>query len=181
MDSVADRYAVALLSVSREENKIQEYIDEVEQIISVFEKNSDLGRILKDYGLTKDEKKDVLDLCFKNKINQYILNTLYVVIDNKRGAICQEVLEEFVRLAYKDLNIKKGIVYSTIKLTKKEIEQIENKVSKIINAKVILVNKLDANIVGGFKIQVEDFIIDQTIQKRLDDLKTSLLKKERDI
>lgn len=180
MDSVADRYAIALLSLAREENIIPSLIEEVEQVIAIFNKNPDLLRILKDYGLTKEEKKETIDLCFKGRINVYILNTFYILIDNKRGAFTKEVMEEFVRLAYKDLNIKKGIVYSTIKLTKKEMTKMEERTSELLKAKVILENKIDSSLMGGFKIQVEDLIIDQSIKKRLENLKSTLLKKEEE-
>ena len=60
MDTVANRYAVALLSIAREEEKVQEYIDEVEQILDVLEQNEGFLRILKDYGLTNEEKKETL-------------------------------------------------------------------------------------------------------------------------
>ena len=64
MDTVANRYAVALLSIAREEEKVQEYIDEVEQILEVLDQNDGFVRILKDYGLTNEEKKETIDVCF---------------------------------------------------------------------------------------------------------------------
>lgn len=177
MDTVANRYAVALLSIAREEEKVQEYIDEVEQILEVLDQNDGFVRILKDYGLTNEEKKETIDVCFKGKIREYILNTFYVVVDNNRGAIIEDVLKEFVKLGYKELNIKKGFVFTTIILTKEELKQMEAKTSQLLNANVILQNKIDKNLVGGFKIQVDDFIIDQSIKHKLSDLKTTLLKR----
>ena len=177
MDTVANRYAVALLSIAREEKKVQEYIDEVEQILEVLDQNDGFVRILKDYGLTNEEKKETIDVCFKGKVREYILNTFYVVVDNNRGAIIEDVLKEFVKLGYKELNIKKGFVFTTIDLTKEELKQMEAKTSQMLNANVILQNKIDKNLVGGFKIQVDDFIIDQSIKRKLSDLKTTLLKR----
>ena len=54
---------------------------------------------------------------------------------------------------------------------------MEAKTSQLLNANVILQNKIDKNLVGGFKIQVDDFIIDQSIKRKLSDLKTTLLKR----
>ncbi len=178
MDSVASRYAIALLSLAREEKCVKEYIHICEQLLNIFEENEGLQRILRDYGLSSDEKKSTLDLCFKGKIPEYIMNFFYIIIDNRRGNFFREILAEFIRIAYKDLNIKKGTIFSTIKLTEAEIKEIEKKTSEIINATVVLENKLDENLLGGFKIQVEDMIIDESVKKRLDDLKNKLLLKE---
>ncbi|MCH5171365.1 MAG: F0F1 ATP synthase subunit delta [Erysipelotrichales bacterium] len=176
MDSVASRYAIALLSLAREENCVKEYISECEQVVEVLDQNSDLEKILRDYGLSLIEKKETLDLCFKGKVSEYVLNFFYIIIDNKRGNLFKSILLEFVRIGYKELNIKKGTIYSTIKLTEKEIKDIEKRTSEILHSTVVLDNKLDEKLIGGFKIQVEDMIIDESIKKRLDDLKTNLLK-----
>ena len=47
METVANRYAIALLSVAREENKIKEYIEEVEQIASLLNKNKEILKKVK--------------------------------------------------------------------------------------------------------------------------------------
>ena len=64
MDSVASRYAIALLSIAKEENKVNEYVLEVENLVEIFESNKDLVLLLKDHGLSKDEKKETISLCF---------------------------------------------------------------------------------------------------------------------
>ena len=71
MDSVASRYAIALLSIAREENKIKEYVDEIQQIIDILNENKELVILLKNYGLSTSEKKETLDVCFKDKISKY--------------------------------------------------------------------------------------------------------------
>ena len=181
MDNAASRYSIALLSVAREENKIEQYIFQCEQILEIIDQNVDLLRILADFGLNTKEKKETIELCFNNKIEQYILNMLYVAIDNGRGNLVKEILEDFVRIAYKDLNIRKGIVYSTLKFDKQELSALEKRVSQILNSKVVLTNKIDESLKGGFKVEVDDFIIDQSIKKRLENLKLQLLNGERSI
>ena len=178
MDSVANRYAIALLSVAREENKIKEYIEEVEQIASLLNKNKELVVLLKNYGLSIEEKKVVLQQIFEDKINEYILNLFYVLIDNKRGGYLLEVCNEFVRIGLNELNIKRGIVYTTIKLRKQQLTAIEKKVSKILNANVTLTNIIDESILGGLKVQVEDYILDDSMKNHLLKLKENITLKK---
>lgn len=178
MDSVASRYAIALLSIAREEGKIKEYVEEVEKISSLFTYNKELLLLLKDYGLSSLEKKEVIKSCFENKISDYILNLFYVMIDNKRGSHISLVCDEFVRIGLNELNIKKGIVYSTISLTKQQISAMEEKVSQIINANVTLENKIDLSLLGGFKIQVEDYVLDDSLKNQLIKLKEEIILKK---
>ena len=178
MDSVASRYAIALLSIAKEENKVKTYVNEVEDLLEVFESNSDLVLLLKDHGLSKDEKKETLSLCFKGKLNEFVLNLLYVLVDNKRGNCIVDVCNEFVRIGLNELNIKRGFVYTTIKLTKSQLSGMERKISKMLNANVTLQNKIDESLLGGFKIQVEDYILDDSMKTRLSKLKETITLKK---
>ena len=178
MDSIPNRYAIALLSLAREENSIKEYIDEVNQIIKIINDNKELITLLKSYGVSNQEKKSALQTIFENKIKEYILNMFYVMVDNKRGGLVLDVCNEFVRIALKELNLKQGIVYSTIELNKKQIEALSLKVSKILDANVTLTNVIDKSLIGGFKIQVDDYVIDDSSKSRLEKLKDSLKQKK---
>ena len=178
MDSVASRYAIALLSVAREENDIKGYVNEVEEIAKLLKANKELLILLKNYGLSLDEKKQVLKKCFDSRIKEYILNLFYVLIDNKRGGYILDVCNEFVRIGLNELNIKRGIVYTTIKLTSTQLTAIEKKVSKLLNANVTLTNIIDNSILGGLKVQVEDYILDDSMKNRLEKLKETITLKK---
>lgn len=178
MDSVANRYAVALLSLAREENKILDYILEVQSIVGLLKKQPDFLELLKSYGISNNEKKEIIKTCFENKVNQYVVNLFYVLIDNKRGNLICNVCDEFVRIGYNELNIKQGIVYSTIPLNNEQLVKMQQKVSTILKCNVTLKNQIDDSLIGGFKIQVEDYVIDESIKNKLLELKNTInLKK----
>lgn len=178
MDSVASRYAIALLSVARDSNQIKEYNSEVESIINIISNNKGFISLLSSYDIKTNEKKEILNKVFKNKINQYILNLMCVVVDNNRCKYLLDILKEFDRISLNELNVKKGIIYTTIKLTKQQIEKLNEKVSKILKANVYLVNEIDTKLIGGFKIVVDDYIIDDSLKYRLMNLKDEISLKK---
>ena len=83
-----------------------------------------------------------------------------------------------MRIGLNELNIKRGIVYSTIKLTKTQLKGMESKISKMLNANVTLRNVIDENLLGGFKVQVEDYILDDSMKNRLEKLKETITLKK---
>jgi len=97
-----------------------------------------------------------------------------VIIDNHRGKHIKDILKEFDLICLKRLNIKTGIVYSTVSLNDTQINQIEKKVSKLLNAKVRLTNKINPDLIGGLKIEVEDYLVDYSIQSKFTQLKNEL-------
>lgn len=178
MDSVSSRYAIALLSLAREVKGLRSYIKMAEQVNKVFADNEDLLVMLKSYNLTKDEKKDIITTVFCSLGNQFFLNFFYVIIDNQRAKLIPEILDEFIRIGYKELNIRKGIVYTTSPLSKTNLLKLQEKTSSILNANVTLENKIDKNLLGGFKITVDDYLIDNSLAYRLSLLKDELLNKK---
>ena len=101
-----------------------------------------------------------------------------VVVDNNRCKYLLDILKEFDRISLNELNVKKGIIYTTIKLTKQQIEKLNEKVSKILKANVYLVNEIDTKLIGGFKIVVDDYIIDDSLKYRLMNLKDEISLKK---
>ena len=93
-------------------------------------------------------------------------------------SIASDILMEFDRISLNELNIKKGIVYTTIKLTKQQIEKLNEKVSKMLKANVFLVNEIDTKLIGGLKIVVDDYIIDDSLKYRLISLKDEISLKK---
>lgn len=181
MNQLYQRYAVALFSLASEKNQIEDYLNECEQLIEIFEKNEELIFFLKDYGITSFEKKEMLSKLFKDKIKMDIYHFMCVIIDNHRGKYIKDILKEFVLVCLKRLNIKIGIVYSTFALNESQMKQIEEKVSKLLNAKVRLTNKINSKLMGGLKIEVEDYLIDYSIQSKFNQLKnelTNIIRKE---
>ena len=83
-----------------------------------------------------------------------------------------------MRIGLNELNIKRGIIYSTIKLTSSQLKGMERKISKMLNANVTLRNIIDENLLGGFKIQVEDYILDDSMKNRLEKLKETITLKK---
>ena len=55
---------------------------------------------------------------------------------------------------------------------------MEEKVSQIINANVTLENKIDLSLLGGFKIQVEDYVLDDSLKNQLIKLKEEIILKK---
>lgn len=177
MNAIFLRYAIALFSLAKEENKIETYLDEANQLIDIINESETLITFLKDYGIEEDEKKKVLETIFKDKIQNNLLYFLYVVVDNQRGKYLKEILTEFVKYTYKTLNVQTGIIYSTIPLKETDIKKIENKVEKIMNSKIKLKNQIDTNLIGGFKIVVGYTVFDNSILNKIQNLKKDILDK----
>lgn len=72
------------------------------------------------------------------------------------------------------LKIKQGIVYSTKLLKPAEIKKLEQKLSKEYQYEVSLVNLIDKELIGGFKIKIDSIVIEDSIKLELENMKKTL-------
>ena len=75
------------------EEKIKEYVDEVEQIGKLLSQNKDLLTLLKDYGLSTTEKKMLLNA-------KQILVSELVLAESKGKEEVEELVENKINMLY---------------------------------------------------------------------------------
>lgn len=87
------------------------------------------------------------------------------------------IIKKMTKLINDDLKITSGIIYSTVLLTKSEIQAISKKTQSVINLPLELINKLDYHLISGLKIVINDQEFDYSLKARLDFLHSKLLEK----
>lgn len=174
MDSLYSRYANALFSIALEENKIDDYRNEIKMLRKIISENGDLLHLFSSYFIEEKEKNEIIDQTFKS-LNQNTINFMKVIVHNRRANEMIKIFDEFIKDCNESLNVKDGIVYSVNPLDQNQMLKIENAISSKLDCKVELVNIIDEKLIGGVKVQVEDKIFDGSIKNRLENLKNTLI------
>ena len=168
-------YGSALYQAAVETNKKDLILDEAFQVQGVFENNPDFFEFLNFPGISAIEKKDVLKNVFEGKICQELLNLLYVLTDKGRTARYSKIIKAYKDMVDREEGITYGTVYSVEPLKEAQIRKLEEQLTALLKEETKLENKLDASLLGGFKIMVDGRIIDASIRKRLQDLSSQLI------
>lgn len=178
MESVYKSYAVALFELANEANKLEFYQEETKAISNILKDNKEFLNLLTNQFVNKDEKKELLDKVFKNKIDNMILNFLKLLVDKSRFNNSIDIFKEFNSLANEKRGIKEGILYTASSLDDKKIEAIEAKIAKNLGKKVELSVVIDESLIGGFKVVISDLVIDNSIKNKLESLKNDLVEEK---
>lgn len=64
-------------------------------------------------------------------------------------------------------------VYSSVRLTKKETQDIAHMLTKLLGHPVEIENIVDKDIVGGLRIQVADWVLDSSLKYQLETMTQS--------
>ena len=177
MNDLYNRYALALLDIAKEENKVKEYRQEVASFKTVLKENPEIIKILTSYNVTSEEKNDFIDGKLLKLYSESIINFIKVILKNNRGYYLYSIFKETLMRFDDYLSIEQGVIYSTIVLDEKDILKVTQAIERNTNKKVVLRNVIDPSIIGGIKVVLKNDIYDASVLSRVEALRDSLLKK----
>lgn len=171
MTGIANQYALAVFSLAKEIGKEKEYLPILENFSKGVSKETQ--KFFAHPKISITEKKAMLEKVVDDAL---LLNFLKVLVDNDRFS-----LVESIALSYKDIldNLNKIMtvkVISKTALTKINLNKIVKRLETTYHKKIVIEEMIDKTIIGGFKIEFEGNVIDETINRQLADLKSSLVE-----
>ena len=122
------------------------------------------------------EKKDIAGKIFAENISDTTLNFLMLLLDKRRQAYLDSILEEYMSMADEIKNITKGELISAQEVPADEVKALAEKLSASTGKQVQLEQTVDPSLLGGVKIRIGDQIMDGTIAKKLEMLKSQLMQ-----
>lgn len=168
-------YGNALFQAARELNKEEQILEEGRQLVDLFEKEADLYTLINYPSISGAEKKAVLKTIFEGRICQELLNLLYVLIDKSRTRHFFRIIKAYEDLINREEGCTYGTIYSVMPLSREKMEEFEGQTSALLRSNVKLENKTDASLIAGVKILVDGRMIDASVRKRLDDLRSEIM------
>lgn len=161
---IARRYAYAFFDVSKQQNKVKEYYDELNKAIEILQMDK-VKRIFKNKSIDKTKKIEFVEQILKDTDNE-VVNFIKIIISKHREDLIEDIGNEFKNLYKEFFNIKDVKVVSAYPLKeevlKKLKEKLEEKLGKHINIEPVV----DKTILGGLKLIIGNTIIDGSIKAR---------------
>lgn len=172
--SVARRYAEAFFSIAQEQNKIDQYQQELEKLVQIIEETENLKEYLAHLLVPANEKKEIVAKIFADHISSTTLNFLNVLIDKRREAYITTISLEYRDMADESRNIAKADLIAAQEVSEEDVKMLAEKLSASMGKTVQLKVLVDPSLLGGVKIRLGDQIIDGTVAKKLAMLKEQL-------
>ena len=147
----------------------REMLNSLKELSALFSSNEFLGFFLSQ-SIPKEEKKEILRKTL-SKAPPRSKNFFYVLLDNKAFSLLPQILSAYQKLVEKKENICRGLIYSPSPLSLDQKQEIEKALEKFFNKKVDLKLKEDKSLIGGFYIQVGDFLFDSSLKQQLKQFK----------
>ncbi|PDH43624.1 MAG: ATP synthase F1 subunit delta [Rhodothermaeota bacterium MED-G18] len=171
----SERYAKSLLSISIDENLVDEIKSDIDLIKKSFEESREISNLYSSPIIPINNKVKITQKIFEGKLNKYTLNLLYNLIYRKRDNLIITILEKFKELYNFQMNIEESTISTTFDLDSKSLDIVKQFAKKVTGKKITLENTIDKNILGGFNLKIGDKMIDCTVSNKISELRKKLI------
>ena len=174
MTEAASVYGEALYALAKDENKSDMMLVQLKALDESFASEPDFLRLLSAPNLSKIERKEILDTCFKDKLEPYVLNFLKILME--KGYIRQfsSCVQVFCERFNEDHGIMPVSAVTAVPMTQGQKEKLTAKLAAITGKQIELTNTVDPTCIGGVRLDYDGKRVDDTIIHRLDAMSNML-------
>ncbi len=171
---VATRYAEALLISAKAEGVLSEVADSFAAVLEVTATNNSLRVFMDSPQVRTEEKKELLQKVFGEKIEKVLLNFFFLLLDRNRIENTGDIGEVFAELVEQDMGVIRAQVVTAIALPDDLAASLESKLTAYTGKTIILEKKTDPAVLGGVCVTLGDKVLDGTVRTNLNLLSKTL-------
>ncbi len=172
--SVAKRYAQALFQAALDKGQLEIVESDFNLVINEYRNEADFKKFIDSPVISNENKITVITRVFQDRVSDVLMNFLLLLIQKNRENYLVEIHYHFKELLDDYRGIVRGTVYSAVPLTDEQLSELQRLLNKRTGKEVVLVQKIDENLLGGFIVQIKDVVIDSSIRSQLNRLKEQL-------
>ncbi len=172
---LAHKYAMAIFEIAKEENKLDEYGEELSLAGQVVAEHPELRAFLGNPKVQREDKKDVLSKLLKDDLSKMTYNFIMLLVDKRRDNLIEAISHEYMLLSNKEQGIVIADVTEAFPMTGSQEERLKQKLEEITEKTVKLRHHIDERIIGGVIVQMGDKRIDGSVAGQMQSLKKQLL------
>ncbi|NOQ45664.1 MAG: ATP synthase F1 subunit delta, partial [Desulfobulbaceae bacterium] len=153
---LARRYARALFSLGKEQDKTESYSQALKAIAALYH-DGIVGDALTNPLYPMEARQKVMaKIAEFAEADTIMTSFLNLLLEKKRADILPDIADEMQIMVDQEQNISHGSVISAIELDAGVQEKIQATLEKITGNKVILETQVDPSIIGGIIAKVGD-------------------------
>ncbi len=147
--------------------KDKNLFDEISSIISNIENSEnfiDIKNFLFAPSVSLEQKINLLKIFTQN---QDLLHIFSILGRKSMLKNLLPILKKILAIHSDEQNIKNVNVLSVVKMNDEQVNKISTLIHKEFSCKAIINNQIDKSIIGGFVIEIDNYLLDLSIKKQL--------------
>ena len=172
---VSKTYGEALYELAKEKKSEGAMLEEVTALKKVLDENPELSGVMLNPRISKEEKTDLLQRIFENRISDDLTSFLCVLSEKGRYGEVEGVLDYFSERIREDEGIGTAYVTTAFSLKEEKKKEIHDRIlSGTKYRKLDVIYSVDESLIGGMVIRIRDRVVDSSIKTRLEKMEREL-------
>ena len=168
---VASRYAKSLIDLAIETKQLEEVRKDMQLIKQVCNSTHEFVLMLESPVVKTDKKMAIFQAVFKGKISATTQAFLNLIATKRREGYIDDIANAFDDQYKLHMNITTVKVDTATALDAKSKKAILEVVKKTVTGEIELIEKVNPELIGGFVLTIDDKQIDQSVKRKLNDLR----------
>jgi F-type H+-transporting ATPase subunit delta len=174
---LAKRYAKALLQLGHQKGKAKSYSNQLNGIAKAIGAQPDFSDFFTNTTVPAELKKKSLETLFQgNDLAEDVRAFLYLLVDRSRMFVLTDIARATENILDEEEGVTRGKIKSSTAISEQTKHDYEKKIGQALGKKIFLEAAVDAQIMGGVRVEVGGWTFDDSLQTHLDHLGDQLLK-----
>jgi F-type H+-transporting ATPase subunit delta len=168
---VASRYAKSLIDLAIETKQLEEVRKDMQLIKEVCNSLHEFVLLLESPVVKTDKKMAIFKTVFGGKISVTTQAFLNLIATKRREGYIDDIANAFDDQYKLFMNITTVTVETAVALDAKSRKSILDIVKQTVTGEIELIEKVNAELIGGFVLTINDRQVDQSVKRKLNDLR----------
>ena len=174
MASVAQAYAESIYSVAQAEGAVDAVEDQLYQFARAMESNAELGRRLGDESIDVATRLSIVSDLLGGRAHPQTVSAIMYIVQSGHTRQLTEIADAVVERAASLRRRAVAEVRTAVPLDDDTQQRLASALEQSTGREVELKVTVDPDVVGGVVVRMGDTVIDGTVARRLDDVRTAL-------
>ena len=171
---LAKRYSEALTEVAKNKNELDTVWADLQTVEESITSVKEMANFLSHPVIPVFEKKDMVKSVFEGKINNDVLNLLYILLEKNKINLLSTILYCFEESMDEAKNILKVGVVSAVEIDEDLKHKLQEKLESKLNKSVKFDFETKPEIIAGVVLKIQDKVIDGSMAAKLEGFKKAL-------
>jgi len=173
-------YAKALLRHGKQIGKLDELVDQLEQVADVVHRVPGLRGVLESPRVPEGAKAEMIDKAFAGKVDNVLLHFLKVV--NAKGRFnCLGAISTNARKMQDEMAGRvQALLTSATEMDAGALAGIAARLAQLLGKEVSLKTAVDSSIIGGITVRVGDTVYDASLKNQLAQVRARAVQRASD-
>lgn len=180
---VITRYATALVKYARESGQGALVCSEAEVLEQALRSVPELSRMVTaaDDVVSPSNKEQLLQSALGKQMSQEMSRFLGLLNRKGRMDLVQEILRDFVLMYRRSVGIRKAHLVTVQEPSERLLERLKALIKDKTGDDVIIEVEVDPSIVGGFVLDLDEYLMDASVKHQLDLIRNQFIEQNRRI